>query len=150
MYVTADQLFGYVTALLHRAQPEVQLDAPFWKEICTQAATDAYGYCYRALVSRGFGSVTQAPLWDDGPGFQKAIGAYLALSAGAALGAFDDKFVAKLNRIDELKTVQVTISGQWQTPDGTGNSPLPIDAGHLSAENVALVPRVDDPRWIRW
>ena len=150
MYQTADQLYTYVTALLHRATTEVQRDAPFWQEVCVQANTDAYGYCYRALVSRGYGSASQVPFWDDGAGFQKAIGAYLALTAGAALGAFDDKFVARLNRIDELKTVQVTINGQWQTPDGTGNSPLPVDAGHLAASNVALIPRVDDPRWIRW
>lgn len=140
MFVTADQLYDYVTGLLHKANPTVQQQAPFWRLITDTATSDAYGYIVRGLVSRGFGSASQVPLWDDGANFQKAIGAYLALNAGGALGAFDDKFLEKLDRRKELATVQVTINGQWQKPDGTGFSPLEVGTGRVSSVPNGYIP----------
>lgn len=139
-YITQDQLFAYVSAILHRAQISVEKEAPFWKEICNQANADAYGYIFRGLTSRGYGSASQVPLWDDGATYQKAIGAYLALETGGALGAYDDKFLEKLDRREELKTVQVTIAGRWQAPDGTGGSPLATGSGQLDTAADPFVP----------
>jgi hypothetical protein len=142
-YITNGQLFDYVTALLHRGQISVQADSPFWQTIVDKAWADSYGYIFRALVARGFGSVTQVPLWDDGPSFQKSIGAWMALTEGGALGNYDDKFIERLDRREELKTVQVTIGFRWQDPDGKDQSPLPVTSGHLDKSNIELHPRVD-------
>lgn len=147
MYITADKLFTYVSAILHRSQVSVQKEAPFWQTICDQACSDAYGYIVRGLTARGYGSASQVPLWDDGANFQKAIGAFLALETGGALGAYDDKFVEKLDRREELKTVQVTIGGKWQAPDGTGGSPFAITGGQLDSSGDEFVPfDPNDPR----
>lgn len=134
-YVTAGQLYEYVTAILHRSQPEVQVNSPFWRTIIARAWSDSYGFIVRGLVSRGYGSASQVPAWDDGANFQMAIGAFLALEAGGCLGAFDDKFLLTLDRREELQHIQVTIGGVWQTPDGTGGSPLPTGAGQLNQLN---------------
>lgn len=144
-YVSDEQLFRYVAALLHRSEVSQDADASYWRELASEANASAYGYINRALVSRGYGAATQVPNWDDGARFQKAIGAFLALQAGGALGSFSGEFLKTLDLRDDLKTVQVTISGVWQAPDGT--TILEIGTGQLNTDQDEFVPfNPNDPR----
>jgi hypothetical protein len=154
VYITDGQLFTYVTALLHRSQANAEVDAPFLMSIVQQANASAYGYIVRGLASRGYGPVTQIPQWDDGANFQKSIGAFLALTDNGSLGnAFDDKFLEKLDRREELKTVQVTIGGVWKAPDGTtvleiDVLPVATNTDYFGPAMCPGDPRIGEPQ--RW
>jgi hypothetical protein len=69
-----------------------------------------------ALIRRGFNQA-QIAAWDRGGEFELFISEWWCCVLGGGLQAYDQKWVAALERRrTELKTVEVTNGGIWQAP----------------------------------
>lgn len=80
---------------------------PIWDGIVSKSRVRAYGDIVSGLVGRGF-TYTVIAAWDRGAEFERDLALWWALNEGAALGAYPDKILDKLDRRPELATVIVT------------------------------------------
>lgn len=122
----------------------------FWTNINTQCHLWAYNELFSALIARGF-TQTQIAGWDRGADFELDLTVYRALERGSSLHEFDDKFISKFDRREDLKTVLLTVNGQWQTP---GDIPGTVTTGPMNQSggvfNFDPSKRCDHDYGIRW
>ena len=107
-----------------------------WRRTVTARA---YGDLLRALTKRGY-LLAQILAWDHGAEFERRSVPLLGPEHGAAGSTIDPKFIATLDRRDELKIVDLLIGGVLANPAGTRgtvttgvfdttNDLLPVDDG---------------------
>lgn len=85
----------------------LELD-PLWDRIAAESATAAYNDIVSALSNRGYTAV-EIDTWVRGAEFNRDIGLYWAFVKGAGLHSYDDKWIDKLDRREELESVYITI-----------------------------------------
>lgn len=126
--------------------------APFWIQIVADAHVQAYNEIVTRLAARGY-TLAQILTWDRGPEFEKSLTVFWALNNGAGLEALDDKFLARLDRRDELsgneqrgiEAVAVTAQGVPLIPAATGAVGL-VSSGPFTTTSDSFVPDSQDPR----
>jgi hypothetical protein len=90
---------------------------PYWDVIVTDSHQSAWNEIVRRLAMRGH-SLGQINTWDAGSEFEIDISLFWCLTKGAGLHGYDDKFITKLDRRDELDDVIITSGGSIVVPDG--------------------------------
>jgi hypothetical protein len=116
-FITDATLEAMLAAALKLADGTSALSS-FWTTLVTQCNLRAYGEIKGRLLRRGF-TAEQVDAWDRGAEFQTDIGLYLTLMYGGALENFDEAFIKRINRIGELKTVQVYDDDEAISPEAT-------------------------------
>lgn len=87
-----------------------------WDVIAQDANEAAFGEIVSALSSRGY-TGAQISLWDRRQEFNKDLGLFWALTEGGVAKNFDDKFIEKLDRREELKEVFITSGSEPMYPE---------------------------------
>lgn len=143
-FITDQALLSAIEGLLKVPKSSVGFNAPYWVGIVADANQAATNEIYGQLAARGF-LAAQIAAWDRRQEFAKAIGLWWALTMGAALAGYDDKFVKALDRRKELETVQVLINNVFQNPQGP---PLSVSVGEFdnSGDLFGAPTDPDDPR----
>lgn len=115
---------------------EARLDTN-WDEIVTGSNAAAYQEIVSKLAGRGY-SKAQIDAWPRGAEFQRHIGLFWSLTNGAGLHGYDDKFINKFDRREELEEVQITdADGELVEPEaGTGGA---VGFGILSNERERFI-----------
>ena len=114
----------------------------FWDGIISDSNRAAYAEIVRRLVGRGY-TLAQVVQWDDGAEFETDIGLFWCLTKGGALHNYDDKFIAKLDRREELDDVLFLIGGVAVDPAGsTGDV---VGHGYLDDSDSIFSTGLNDP-----
>lgn len=122
--------------------------AAYWTDIVSDSLTAAYNEIRSALARRGY-NTTQIAAWDRGSEFETDLGLFWCLTKGAGLGAPDGRWIEKLDRREELKTVDVTIDGEMVTPAGRPQinfGPL-VDDTQTFKRQVTVNGELDEVKW---
>lgn len=113
--VTTSQLTTSLKGLLLKDSSGTLVSG--WTTIIADAVEIAYGELRAILVDRGY-TTTQVDAWDDLLSFSRRLAIYYALSLGAGLHSYDDKFIEKLKPdLKRLETSQISINGTQTLPD---------------------------------
>lgn len=123
-FTTVSQLKARVAALLKKDSTEL---ADYWGTLVEDAQAAAYQEIVSAFSERGF-SLAQIDGWDRGAEFEKDIACFWALTKGAGLTGEDDRWVNKLDRREELKTVKVLVDGEAVGPAAGAVGHGPVDS----------------------
>ena len=137
-FINDSQLKDELHSTLGKAPGEMSSK---WDNIVRRSNVSAYQDIVSRLVARGF-SKAQVDLWDRGAEFNVDIGLYWCLVKGGGLEAYDDKFINKLDRREELDTVLVTTSGVIVTPANGGD----FGTGSFDTSSDLFVMDEDDGR----
>lgn len=98
-----------------------------WASIVADAVESAYADILTALVNRGY-TQAQVDAWDALLAWSRRLAIYYALSMGAGLHSYDDKFIEKLKPdLKFLDTAQISIGGVQATPDDEADMVLRDD-----------------------
>lgn len=99
----------------------------WWASIVADAVESAYADILTALVNRGY-TQAQVDAWDALLAWSRRLAIYYALSMGAGLHSYDDKFIEKLKPdLKFLDTAQISIGGVQATPDDEADMVLRDD-----------------------
>jgi hypothetical protein len=109
-YLDPDDLAQRVASLLKLDRHDLP---PNWELIVADSNAVAAAQVYGALRQRGL-SDADARAWARGPEFTLDIGQYWALSKGAGLHNYDNRYVDRLNRLPEL------LGQAWLGEDSAG------------------------------
>ena len=89
--------------------------ANYWTDIVQKSHAAAYQDIFNALIRRGF-TPAQIAAWDRGPEFENHIALFWCLVNGGGLQQYDPTYIKMLDRRPELRTVEVSNNGVWQSP----------------------------------
>lgn len=130
MFITDTQLAAYLKSALQK--PDADFTTGYWPALVTQANLQAYNEILGRLAERGY-SAAQIAAWDRGAEFQKALGAFFALTivkannpeqySLQAIQLYDWRDQLTGNEQKNIKPVGVLNSGVWQDPDGPVGQP---------------------------
>lgn len=141
MFNTSTTVQNAVAARLHKNYSDLP---SFWAQLISDCQTRAYNEIVSRLAARGF-SAAQIAAWDRGAEFELSLTAFWAITDGAGLEGADDKFLAKLDRREELDTVAVTSGGTFSDPAGTAG--LPSTGSYDTSTDMFVFDQNDeDPR----
>lgn len=139
-YITDAELKTALAPILRKASAaEIN---PLWGNIVPDANVAAYNEIIGRLTDRGF-TVAQIDSWARNDEFNRDIGLFWALVKGAGLDGYDDKWIERLDRREELDTVAVVIDDELVDPGDTSGS---IGQGNLdtSGDIYSLDPEASD------
>lgn len=104
MFIQDSEVKSYVQAQLHlRNLNEMPT---YWDELVPIAHTKAYNEILRAILQRGF-TIAQILAWTAGPEYEYDLSAWWLIKTAGQLANYDDKFIASLDRRNELKTCTI-------------------------------------------
>lgn len=141
-FITVDQLRQRLASMLRIDATDGSVDAAsIWQTILTDAVSWGYQEILGALAARGY-SKSQIDAWPRGTEFNVSLGLFWSLTQGAGLHSYDDKFLNKLDRREELKAVVVLDdTGALMTPAGAGR----FTVGDYTTDKDIFVLDPDDP-----
>lgn len=112
-----------------------------YSNLATAANTFSAGAIKRGLMARGM-TAADVLLWDDYNEYHRDLAVWYACTNSGIGTDYDDKFLEKFDRREELKTVFLTMSGALATFGGTSR----ISTGDV--ENPSATPVVaEDEAW---
>lgn len=111
--ITEAQLHFSLSKLLKFSDESSMPD--FWDEIVSEAATFAYNEVRGRLEARGF-SRANVDGWDRLEEVTRDLGLWRSIVMGGVYSSFDAKFLASLDRREELSHVLVAVSDVWVKP----------------------------------
>jgi len=104
----------------------------FWANIVARTQPWAYNQIVMVLARRGW-LIAQIIAWDLGPTAEIDLTVFRSISqAGVALEINEDR-IKSLDWREELKTVELTINGVYQDPQGTAGQ---VSGGEISGLEV--------------
>jgi hypothetical protein len=120
-FITDEQLRERLAGLLKvAADSELIDDNSPWQTIIEDSNESAYQEILGRLSDRGF-TMAQIESWSRRQEFNIDIGLFWALTKGGGLHAYDDRFIVKLDRREELDSVAILdSSGSALGPSGSG------------------------------
>jgi hypothetical protein len=100
----------------------------YWASIAARANVSAYQEVLGSLLARGF-TLAQADAWDRLLEFVSDQMLFFSLVRGGVLEAFSSEYLKLIDRREELKTVQVFVSGVYVNPDAGSSGPGQVGQG---------------------
>jgi hypothetical protein len=141
-FITDEAALGVVSDALKLDSPASL--APYWPGIVARANAWAYNEVVDRLLRRGL-LIAQVTQWDRGAEVQSDLMLWKALTVGAGLEGFDDKFLKTLDRREELDKAGFFVAGVWLAPDGTAGQ---ARSGASSDTGTFGWPgSTNEPRW---
>lgn len=124
-YITDAELKTALAPVLRKAS--VHDLNPLWDGIVPDANEAAYNEIIGRLTNRGY-SVAQIDQWARRYEFNRDIGLFWCLVKGAGLDGYDDKWIDRLDRREELDEVTIVIDDEVadiaDTTAAIGHGPL--------------------------
>ena len=95
-----------------------------WTQIVALQHLRATNEIYSVLIGHGWDAVTQIPLWDRGPEWERGLALLYSLEAGNLLLEVDPKLLQTLRdayattpgKLSGLDTLALTVGGVFQAP----------------------------------
>jgi len=114
-----------------------------WNQVVTDANATGYQDILNHLRARGY-TPAQIDGWDSRAVFNRDLGLFWALTNGAGLHGFDDRYINKLDRRAELDSLLILVGGVAVDPGDTGaegqisTGPIKRDSDKFDFESAAL------------
>jgi hypothetical protein len=145
MFITQAEVKARLAATLKLASPADL--APYWDQITADALAAGWADIQSVLFARGFSSA-QINAWTAGRAYQSDQSLFWCLVNGAGIATenatYDDKFVKRLDRREELKNVPILdASGEPITPARSG-------VGHGELKSPLDRVKTSDGCWVPW
>jgi hypothetical protein len=100
----------------------------YWEPVVERANLSAYQEVCGQLLVRGF-LIAQIDAWDRLLEFVSDQMLFFSLVRGGVLEAFSSEYLKLIDRREELKTVQVFVSGVYVNPDVGASGPGQVGSG---------------------